>query len=38
LRLSANSYVTKPLDLEQFSVIVKSIGKFWFSILQIPLT
>jgi CheY-like chemotaxis protein len=34
--LGANCYVTKPVDLAQFTVIVKSIETFWFSIVQLP--
>ena len=32
----ANCYITKPVDLEQFVTIVKSIEKFWFSIVRLP--
>jgi len=34
--LHANCYVTKPLDLEQFIYVVKSIEDFWFSIVKLP--
>lgn len=34
--LHANCYITKPLDLEQFSRIVKSVEGFWFSIVTLP--
>jgi chemotaxis family two-component system response regulator Rcp1 len=34
--LHANAYVTKPLDLEQFSHIAQSIEKFWLSIVTLP--
>jgi len=34
--LHANCYVTKPLDLEQFTKVVKSIEEFWFSIVKLP--
>jgi len=34
--LHANCYVTKPLDLEQFIHVVKSIEDFWFSIVKLP--
>lgn len=33
----ANCYITKPVDLEQFVKIVKSIEDFWFSIVRLPL-
>jgi CheY-like chemotaxis protein len=36
--LQVNCYVTKPVDLEQFTIIVKSIEQFWFSIVQLPLS
>ncbi|MBI5324935.1 MAG: response regulator [Ignavibacteriae bacterium] len=32
----ANCYVTKPLDLEQFIHVVKSIEDFWFTIVKLP--
>jgi CheY-like chemotaxis protein len=34
--LHANCYVTKPVDLEQFITVVKSIEDFWFSIVRLP--
>ncbi|TXT60082.1 MAG: Response regulator rcp1 [Promethearchaeota archaeon] len=34
--LHANCYVTKPVDLDQFSKVVKAIGDFWFSIVKLP--
>jgi two-component system, chemotaxis family, response regulator Rcp1 len=34
--LHANCYVTKPVDLEQFMKVVKSIEDFWFSIVRLP--
>jgi CheY-like chemotaxis protein len=35
-QLHANCYVTKPVDLEQFMTVVKSIEDFWFSIVRLP--
>lgn len=35
-KLHANCYITKPLDLEQFSNIVRSIDHFWFTIVTLP--
>lgn len=32
----ANCYVTKPVGLEQFSKIVRSIDDFWLSIVKLP--
>ena len=34
--LHANCYVTKPLDLEQFTKVVKSIEDFWLAIVKLP--
>jgi chemotaxis family two-component system response regulator Rcp1 len=34
--LHANCYVTKPVDLEQFINVVKSINDFWFSVVKLP--
>jgi CheY-like chemotaxis protein len=34
--LHVNCYVTKPVDLEQFLGVVKSIEQFWFSIVKLP--
>jgi two-component system, chemotaxis family, response regulator Rcp1 len=34
--LHANCYVTKPLDLQQFLEVVKSIEDFWFSTVSLP--
>lgn len=32
----ANCYITKPVDLDQFIKVVKSIEDFWFSIVRLP--
>ena len=32
----ANCYITKPVDLEQFVEIVRSISQFWLSIVELP--
>jgi two-component system, chemotaxis family, response regulator Rcp1 len=34
--LHANCYITKPVDLEGFLTVVKSIDSFWFSVVQLP--
>ena len=34
--LRANCYVTKPVDLDQFIKVVKSIDSFWFTIVALP--
>ena len=35
-RLRANAYVTKPVDLEQFLKVVRSIEHFWLEIVRLP--
>lgn len=34
--LHANCYVTKPVDLEQFCRVVKSLEDFWLAIVKLP--
>ncbi|KOP23312.1 response regulator [Hapalosiphon sp. MRB220] len=34
--LSANCYITKPVDFDQFVKIVQSIESFWFTIVKLP--
>ena len=34
--LHANCYVTKPVDLEKFILVVKSIDMFWLTIVTLP--
>ena len=34
--LHANCYIQKPLDLEQFVEVVKSIRDFWLTIVKLP--
>jgi two-component system response regulator len=34
--LHANCFVTKPIDLEQFTKVVKSIENFWFTVVKLP--
>ena len=34
--LHANSYVTKPIDIQKLAAIVQSIESFWFSVVQLP--
>jgi two-component system, chemotaxis family, response regulator Rcp1 len=31
-----NCYITKPLDLDQFVSVVKSIESFWFTVVKLP--
>lgn len=35
-RAHANSYITKPMDLDQFIAVVKSIEGYWLSIVRFP--
>lgn len=34
--LHANCYITKPVDLDQFIKVVKSVEDFWFTIVKLP--
>lgn len=34
--LYANCYITKPVDLDQFITVVKSVENFWLSIVKLP--
>ncbi len=34
--LHANCYITKPVDLEQFIGVVRSVEDFWFTIVRLP--
>jgi CheY-like chemotaxis protein len=34
--LQANAYVNKPIDLDQFIAIIRSIENFWFTIVKLP--
>ena len=34
--LNANCYITKPVDLDQFISVVRSINEFWLSIVKLP--
>ena len=34
--LSANCYITKPVDLGQFITVIKSIEDFWLQIVKLP--
>ena len=35
-RLHANCYITKPVDLDGFLSVVKSIDNFWLSVVKLP--
>jgi len=34
--LHANCYITKPIDLHQFAIVVRSIENFWLTIVTLP--
>lgn len=34
--MHANCYITKPVDLEQFITVVKSIETFWINVVKLP--
>jgi len=34
--LHANCFVTKPIDLSQFTKVIRSIEDFWFTIVKLP--
>jgi two-component system, chemotaxis family, response regulator Rcp1 len=34
--LHANCYITKPVDLDQFITVIRSIEDFWLSIVRLP--
>ncbi len=35
-KLHANAYITKPVDLDQFVRVVRSIEEFWIAIVKLP--
>ena len=35
-RLGANCYVTKPVGLNEFQAIVRSVEGFWFTVVKLP--
>ena len=34
--LQTNCYITKPVDLEQFLIVIKSLEEFWLTIVKLP--
>lgn len=34
--LHANCYIAKPVDLDQFSAVVRAIEAFWFTVVKLP--
>jgi two-component system, chemotaxis family, response regulator Rcp1 len=35
-QLNANCYITKPVDLDQFMKVVRSIEDFWLTVVRLP--
>ena len=35
--LHANCYITKPVDINEFIEVIKSIENFWFNIVKLPI-
>ena len=35
-QLQANCYITKPVDLDQFVKVIRSIDEFWLSVVRLP--
>ena len=35
-QLHGNCFITKPVDMEQFTQVVRSIESFWFTIVRLP--
>ena len=35
-QLHANCFITKPVDINQFTKVVKSVSNFWFTIVKLP--
>lgn len=35
-KLGCNSYITKPVDIEQFTEAVRQIGAYWFNLVALP--
>ncbi len=34
--LHANCYITKPVNLDQFSAVLRAIEEFWFTVVKLP--
>ena len=34
--LHANCYITKPVDMQGFLTVVKSVENFWFTVVKLP--
>jgi len=35
-QLQAAGYITKPVDMEQFSSAIRSLGNYWFALVRLP--
>jgi two-component system, chemotaxis family, response regulator Rcp1 len=36
--LQTNCFITKPVDMEQFTEVIKAIEDFWFTIVELPVS
>jgi DNA-binding NarL/FixJ family response regulator len=36
--LGANSYITKPVTFQGLVEVIKSLGKYWFDLVELPIT
>lgn len=34
--LGANSFITKPMDIDEFSTVMRGIENYWFSVVRLP--
>ena len=34
--LQANAFITKPIDFDEFTAVVKSLEEFWLTIVRLP--
>jgi CheY-like chemotaxis protein len=35
--LQASCFITKPVDMEQFTKVLECLGEFWFSVVRLPI-
>ena len=34
--MGVNSYITKPVDFQQFAKVVQEVGHYWFQVVVLP--